>query len=95
MKIRSAMPFIISKKFSHLALFPNLSLSLSISHSNARCAKIRILFGCSNRVLQMGGIRLTEAVVLLTVVHLQGAASLDETMQDHLVLGMEALFRLR
>lgn len=43
----------------------------------------------------MGGIRLTEAVVLLAVVHLQGAASLDETMQDHLVLGMEALLRLR
>lgn len=43
----------------------------------------------------MGGIRLTEAVVLLTVVHLQGAASLDETMQDHLILGMEALLGLR
>jgi len=94
MKIRSAMPFIISKVLP-LGAFPPISLSLSISHSNARCAKIRILFGCSNRVLQMGGIRLTEAVVLLAVVHLQGAASLDETMQDHLILGMEALLGLR
>jgi len=52
MKMRSAMSFIISKVLPFGAF---LSISLYFScKRGARCAKFRILFGCSNRVLLSG-----------------------------------------
>lgn len=78
-------------EFRGFSLAPSLSLDRNLSTLGAHVVpKLEYCLG-----VRTGCSPLTEAVVLLAMIHLQGAAPLDEAVQDHLVLGMEAFLRFR